>query len=251
MYIYKTTNLINGKIYIGLSEKSPEDSKEYLGSGDSMKRAISKYGVKNFSKEILEEGFSDKSSLVEAEIRWISHFNSTDRKIGYNLSPGGDLNPGHMKKVIYQYSLNGELIEIHPNIDSAKKKNNIRNSDLYKKKIREVKPIKGFWWSITELTKEEIEIRNRVYTETLKENHKNGAKKRYDDLEYRKGRKENMLKIRTMVKDYGKSQETRDKISEKIKGRRWYTNTLTGEQKQLIEPPDLKFWIRGRKNPGE
>lgn len=247
MYIYKTTNLINGKIYIGLSEKSPEDSKEYLGSGDSVKRAISKYGVKNFSKEILEEGFTDKSSLVEAEIRWITHFNSTDRKIGYNLSPGGDLNPDHIKRVIYQYSLEGELVEIHPNIDSAKRKVGVRNSDLYKKKTRDNRPIKGFWWSIEELTPEDITNRNERYTERLKESFKKAAERRYTDTEYKEGRRSHMLKIRSLVKNKKRSQSAKNKISESIKGRRWYTNTLTGEQKQLIEPPDLKIWIRGRK----
>jgi hypothetical protein len=43
-YIYKTTNLINGKIYIGKrSHKNPEKDK-YLGSGNVLKQAISKYG---------------------------------------------------------------------------------------------------------------------------------------------------------------------------------------------------------------
>jgi hypothetical protein len=52
MIIYKTTNLINGKIYIG---KDSKNNSKYLGSGLLLKRAILKYGKENFKKEILEE----------------------------------------------------------------------------------------------------------------------------------------------------------------------------------------------------
>ena len=42
MYIYKITNTINNKIYIGLSTKSVEESINYLGSGEIQSRAIKK-----------------------------------------------------------------------------------------------------------------------------------------------------------------------------------------------------------------
>jgi len=45
--IYKTTNLINGKIYIGQSFKH---NCKYLGSGIFLKRAIKKYGIENFRR---------------------------------------------------------------------------------------------------------------------------------------------------------------------------------------------------------
>lgn len=247
MYIYKTTNLINGKIYIGLSEKSPEESKGYLGSGDSIKKSIIKYGASNFSKDILEEGFSNRLELIQAEIKWINYFNSTDKKIGYNLSPGGDLNPDRMKKSIYQYSLEGNLIYIHPNIDSAKRKLDVRNSDLYKKKIRDTKPIKGFWWSTSELSLEQINIRNEKYFEELKESFKNGARKRYEVPEYKEDKKEHMRKIRLLVKNNKKNELTKNKISESIRGRKWYTEISTGNYRQMKEEPDLNLWVKGRK----
>ena len=47
MIIYKTTNLVNKKIYIGQDSKN---NPEYLGSGAIVKKAIKKYGKENFKK---------------------------------------------------------------------------------------------------------------------------------------------------------------------------------------------------------
>ena len=83
MIIYKTTNLINGKFYIG---KDVKNKKLYLGSGKLLKQAIQKYGKENFKKEILEYCI-DLKHLDEREIYWIDKYNSI--KNGYNLTEGG------------------------------------------------------------------------------------------------------------------------------------------------------------------
>jgi group I intron endonuclease len=83
MVIYKTTNLINGKIYVGQDSKN---NPEYLGSGVIIKKAISKYGKENFKKEILEVCLT-KEELDIKEQYWIKELNSID--VGYNVSSGG------------------------------------------------------------------------------------------------------------------------------------------------------------------
>lgn len=85
--IYKTTNKINNKQYIGCHITS--DTKDsYLGSGLLLIKAIEKHGIENFSKEILCECSNAKDMfLKEAEYvnkEWIS-----DEKT-YNLKIGGE-----------------------------------------------------------------------------------------------------------------------------------------------------------------
>jgi group I intron endonuclease len=85
--IYKTTNLINDKIYIGKTVKN-KDNSSYIGSGTALKKAILKYGIDNFKRETIEECETDL--IDEREIYWIDFYNTTDRKIGYNIATGGE-----------------------------------------------------------------------------------------------------------------------------------------------------------------
>lgn len=86
MQIYKITNLINGKIYIG---KDTVSDKNYYGSGLLIKRAIDKNGIENFKKEIIEE-CKNNDELCIREKYWIEKYNSNNLEIGYNISKGGD-----------------------------------------------------------------------------------------------------------------------------------------------------------------
>lgn len=88
-YIYLTKNLINGKIYIGQHKTHlKEIDKKYFGSGIHLLRAIKIYGQENFSCEILE-WCETKEELDTKEKYWINFYDSTDKKIGYNISEGG------------------------------------------------------------------------------------------------------------------------------------------------------------------
>jgi len=83
MIIYKTTNLINGKIYIGLDTKN---NPNYLGSGTAIKYAIKKYGKENFKKEIIEESFAlTIDEIKELEVYWIKKLKSINKEVGYNI----------------------------------------------------------------------------------------------------------------------------------------------------------------------
>ena len=86
MIIYKTTNTINSKIYIGQDTKN---NSKYLGSGILLKKAIKKYGKEIFIKEILEKCI-DKNMLDEREKYWIQHYDSRNPNIGYNIAYGGE-----------------------------------------------------------------------------------------------------------------------------------------------------------------
>jgi len=88
MYIYKITNLINNKVYIGQSSFKWEDTLEYYGSGILIEKAIRLYGKENFTKDLLEECF-DKNSLDESEKYWIFHYKEKLKIDLYNLTDGG------------------------------------------------------------------------------------------------------------------------------------------------------------------
>jgi group I intron endonuclease len=93
LIIYKTTNLVNGKIYVG---KYSGNRKGYLGSGLWIKRAIKKYKLENFKRETLE--ICTKDNWAEREQYWILFLNARDPKIGYNIAIGGEgflPGPGH------------------------------------------------------------------------------------------------------------------------------------------------------------
>lgn len=86
-FIYETTNLVNGKKYIG---KRIYDSnwENYLGSGEILKMALKKYGRENFKRIILKECV-DRQELESEEIRFIKLYNAVKSPIYYNLAEGG------------------------------------------------------------------------------------------------------------------------------------------------------------------
>ena len=84
--VYKITNNINNKIYIGVHQ-TKDVNDDYMGSGKVLKRAINKYGVKYFIKEILyecetqEEMLQRETDIVNKEF--------VRRKDTYNINLGG------------------------------------------------------------------------------------------------------------------------------------------------------------------
>lgn len=84
-FIYKTTCLINGKIYIGRHEGREEDN--YLGSGILFISALKKYGKENFKREILRFCYSEHE-LEIWEYFYIKVLKSQNHEIGYNIADG-------------------------------------------------------------------------------------------------------------------------------------------------------------------
>lgn len=94
-YIYKITNTLNGKVYIGQSNskrrwsqhqyfaKNPEQTKQYIH------RAMAKYGVENFIFEEIASCLTQEDT-DETESLLIKQYDSRNKNYGYNLAPGGN-----------------------------------------------------------------------------------------------------------------------------------------------------------------
>ena len=82
-YVYKITNLLNGKCYVG-QKKSSQFDESYWGSGEGIKRAINKYGKENFKREILCE-CETQNELDDKEIENIISQNALSPN-GYNMT---------------------------------------------------------------------------------------------------------------------------------------------------------------------
>ena len=105
--IYRITNLLNSKIYIGSDTKNGgKGDPSYMGSGILIKKAIEKYGIANFKKEILFQ-CSSSDELKTKETECIRENRSFDRSIGYNISDG---------------YWGGNTLTNHPDIEKIKKK---------------------------------------------------------------------------------------------------------------------------------
>lgn len=85
-FVYLTTNIIDGKKYVGMCKNT--HSKNYLGSGKYLKFAIKKYGRDAFNRTILEE-CDTYDNLCKAEKMWIEHFNAVNSEQFYNITEGG------------------------------------------------------------------------------------------------------------------------------------------------------------------
>lgn len=119
--VYKYTNIINGKIYIGQTM----DTLEMRAGANGYKyrkcphfyNAIKKYGWENFISEILADNLT-REQANELEIEYIEKFNSQNPEVGYNISDGGNTN-SVLRKKIYQYSLDGEYIREWESLSDA------------------------------------------------------------------------------------------------------------------------------------
>lgn len=193
-YIYITTNLINGKQYIGRKTRRNKYKPEsYIGSGVTLKRAIKKYGKENFKKEVLEDNIKSFEELCEKEIFYIKKYNAAKSKKFYNITDGGkdrvnNLDKDYLKKFsdarkgkklckdhveklrkahknqinenlyksVLQYSLNNEFIKEFSSCTEATLylNKNKGSSSQITKAYRFSEPIWGFYWKYKEENKD-------------------------------------------------------------------------------------------------
>ncbi len=137
--VYKTTNLINGKIYVGVHRTNPDIFDGYIGCGVTKKdrkkkikgfpKAVQKYGYENFKRETLyifpdtEEG-KKLAYAKEAEIVNIDFVKRTDT---YNLSVGGIISQYEHSRKIAQYTLEGKFIRVWDSIKEASQALNLNS----------------------------------------------------------------------------------------------------------------------------
>lgn len=126
MDIYKITNSVNGKIYIGLTTKTAQERfKQHMDlsrrSDYAIHRAMRKYGKENFTVEILER-CSSVDELIKRESYWIKFYNSMNPRVGYNM-----INQEDFRKVYNQ--------EVGDKISKAQKERFALMSDAEKKEL--------------------------------------------------------------------------------------------------------------------
>ena len=132
-YIYKMTNIVNNKVYIGFTQKTIQErwkmhintaynknSKDYNAL---FKKAIRKYGEDKFIIEEIEQCDS-LEELKKREIYWIKYYNSyafDNNSWGYNSTKGGDYTANN--KEIYQIDIiSGKIVNSFSSILEAEEK---------------------------------------------------------------------------------------------------------------------------------
>ena len=87
--VYKITNLINHKLYIGITKRNPKIrfNEHFSNKNELLYKAKEKYGKENFSLEIIEKNIPE-DNIDEKERYYIKLYNSLTPN-GYNLSIGG------------------------------------------------------------------------------------------------------------------------------------------------------------------
>lgn len=128
--VYKTTNIVNNKIYIGVHLTDTDKKDTYIGGGvtkdvinpeTAFQQAVYKYGYKNFKRETLfeypytEEGM-ESAYAKEAEI---VNEEFLKRKDIYNRALGGKMALLSRCKKIAQYTLEGKFIRTYNSIQEA------------------------------------------------------------------------------------------------------------------------------------
>lgn len=183
--VYKTTNLINGFIYIGVHHtNTPYQFDMYLANGiyinkpDSYKKcktaiqkAVSEFGVKNFKRETLavfdspEEAYDLEGELVNEEF--------LSRPDVYNMILGGRINHSLGIKC-YQYDINGTFLKEYKSYEEAAKDINIDSTSIRRSILYKYLVNSKYYYSNQKVNKLDIEIYSKGLKKQVHRYLKNG-----------------------------------------------------------------------------
>ncbi len=232
-YVYITTNLLNGKQYVGDRSCDCLPSQDpYLGSGRPyFKNALKKYGKLKFQKEILER-FDNKQEAFNAQEKYIDKFNTLVPN-GYNISPKGGMGVRDCHSKESKLKISKSLKKAYKEgrkekPDFSKEKHplfNTQRSEETREKISKSNKGKQTWLgkTHTEESKEKISKSNKGKQTWLGKTHTEESKEKIREALI--GRKlgphseEHKKKISEARKGLKHSEETKRKIGEKSKER--------------------------------
>jgi len=144
--VYKTTNKINGKIYIGVHRTDIDTNDGYIGCGlhnipsaanrksrYAFHKAVRKYGPQNFVRETLFEYPDTEEGKIQAYKKEAELVNREflKRKDVYNMCTGGKVPSSATEREIAQYSIDGKFIRTFHSITEASQITGISNSGIH------------------------------------------------------------------------------------------------------------------------
>ena len=224
-YIYKITNTLNNKIYVGKREKQVFDE-SYWGSGRHITASINKYGKEHFIREVIE-WCDSREYLCERERYWINKLNTKDPQIGYNITDGG-----------LGAKLCGENNGMYGKHHTEESKNKMSNSHprSYSKEFGE---------KISKSLKEHLVSKetSQKISQALKGKRtwNSGLKNPYTEA--------TIQKMSNSAKQRGFPKEQHDKAIQTIVSHKyhWYSNDTLKESKKFKEGEQPSGWYIGRK----
>jgi hypothetical protein len=219
--IYKTTNKVNGKIYIGAHmTKNIED--DYLGSGKYLIRAINKYGVENFYKEIIAICETSKDMYdLEAKLVCSDFIKETSN---YNMKIGGfgGWNYVNSLAMTNEHKEKIRKANLGKTLNSSHKEK-IRKANLGRKASKE--------------TKEKMSLsgKNKIFSTAHKENLSGKRNTNFEKIRITNG---------IEFKQINKGEEIPDGWSNMFKNKIWIHNFK--EQKRILKHEEIPDgWHKG------